>query len=226
MNFYDRLSNLEIIYFKDCFKLCNGHCCNANKTSNVIIPMLKSEYLYIKNKTNLNLVGEISYKLNEQKTLNICFLECSLKGLCKFRPLACKLYPFFAFTNDKGEYLGCKEISLNDLFYKNNKNHPCPLVQNRLNELKTQFKTNVKNILNEPIIIFIFQLLELVFKQLEKYFQNILGDFSLDDVEDKKEFFKSLKFQNAFKNDDFKTNLHNIYENLYAIYPKELDKYL
>lgn len=226
MNFYDRLKELEIVYFKDCFKLCGGHCCNANKCENVVLPMLKSEYLYIKDKSSLRLVGELKYQLNEKKSLEICFLECALKGLCKIRPLVCKLYPFFAITNDLAEFKGFKEISLNDLFYKDKNNHPCPLIRDNFDELQKQFSQNVKKILDEPIVIFIFRLLELVYKQLLEYFQSILGDFCLDEVENKKEFFLSLNFQNAFKSKDFQVKINEIYNNLSVIYKDRLDRYL
>lgn len=226
MNFYQKLENLEIVYFKDCFKHCNGHCCNANKKQNVIIPMLKSEYDYLKNKTNLKLVANIDYKLECEKIISLYFLECNLKGICNFRPLACKLYPFFAKINNDLDILQVREISLYDMFYKDTKSHPCYLIANNYEEVKAQFTSNIKKIINEPVLIFIFMSLELLRKHLKIYFNSLYKDFYLDEIENKKEIFNKNNFVKAWKNDEFKKEINKIYKLLYAEYKEELEKYL
>ncbi|MBT0879746.1 MULTISPECIES: hypothetical protein [unclassified Campylobacter] len=222
MSFFKKLEELEIIYFKDCYKSCNGHCCNADKPFNVIIPMLKSEYEYIKDKTNLSLVASIAYKLKCEKTITLCFVKCSYKGLCAFRPLACKLYPFFALVNDDGLVLDINAISLYDLFYKDFSSHPCPLIKYDFDNLKAQFLLNVKQISNEPIIIFIFRALELLVKYLKLY----LKDLYLDNCENKKEILHTNNFLNAYKNEEFKNEINELYLRLSLKYKDNLDKYL
>ncbi|MBZ7984739.1 hypothetical protein AVANS14531_00090 [Campylobacter sp. Cr9] len=226
MNFYQKLENLEIIYFKDCFRHCNGHCCNANKDYNVVIPMLKSEYEYIKNKVKLKLIASIDYKLICGKTITLCFLECDLKGLCDFRPLACKLYPFFANIDDEQNIINLREISLYDMFYKNLKSHPCYLVSNHYEKTKEQFIQNIKEIINEPILIFNFMALELLRKYLKIYFNSLYDEFYLDNIQNKKEILHKNNFLKAWQNDDFKKEFNELYEKLSKKFKKSLDEYL
>ena len=87
---------------------------------------------------------------------------------------------------------------------------------------RSQFLLNVKQISNEPIIIFIFRALELLVKYLKLY----LKDLYLDNCENKKEILHKNNFLNAYKNEEFKNEINELYLRLSLKYKDNLDKYL
>ncbi|MBZ7987823.1 hypothetical protein [Campylobacter canadensis] len=226
--FYEKLLNIELIYFKDCYKLdCKGHCCNSNKDEDCIIPMLKSEYEFLKDKSDLKADYNMDFLLNCGKKITIIFAKCNKKGLCKIRPLACKLYPFYAKTNLNADYLGFEFLSLYDMFYTSNFYHPCSLVKGNFLNLQKQFENNIVLILNEAVMIFIFMSLELLHKYLNIYFKNIYGlDFNLNNIKDKKRFFKENNFLKAWQVDEFKKEFNDLYLKLESKYKDDLKRYL
>jgi Fe-S-cluster containining protein len=118
---YDKIYAIDLIYSKDCWKLCgDGHCCHFSRyrgktdTDGSItqtIPLLSGEYAYMQKRGYLG-----QYNLLEHKTETITIGECSwsmeflavrVKAGCPckhdIRPTACRLYPLWPlFTPEEG----------------------------------------------------------------------------------------------------------------------------
>lgn len=244
-NFFDTLKNKEYVFFKECYKTCNGYCCNnfhadsfkMIDSHNVILPMIEAEFLSMQKNGGMDNVKDFYHKTFWLKCgvgLKLYFLKCGVKGLCSphcNRPLVCKIYPYFPLVDEKGEFLGVREVAMLDLFYKDDKNHPCTLVNTHKNELLKQFKSSTKELLKEPVMIFVFMALELLDKYLMKYFKNYFNEPFLDVLgeNERKDFFK--KYENnallfkAWRNDDFKNEINELYLRLESLYQEKLSRY-
>ncbi len=244
-NFFKNLKDKEYVFFKECYKTCNGYCCNnfhADKfkfinKDNVILPMIEHEFLAMQNSGGMDNVKdykEKTFTLKCGKKLKVYFLECGVKGLCSphcNRPLICKIYPYFPLVNENGDFLGVREVAMLDLFYKDDKNHPCTLVNTHKEQLLKEYKQSIKELLKEPIMIFIFMLLEILDKYLMNYFKGYYDEPFLDVLDEnaKKDFFakyetNALLFK-AYRNNGFADEVNDLYLRLEAKYGEKLSKY-
>ncbi|EGK8010485.1 hypothetical protein HW242_07050 [Campylobacter lari] len=244
-NFFKKIQETEFIFFKECYTTCDGYCCKNFHAGNfkflnqddVIIPLLEPEFQSINNfsdKTFLNFKEKI-FTLDNKKKIKIYFLKCSSKGLCHphcIRPLICKIYPYFPIVNFDGDFLGVRECAFLDLFYKNEKNHPCTLVRQHKQQLVHDFKQSTEFLRRQPIMIFVFMVLKYLDEALMLYFKKSLNDkIYLDELDEKhkQKFFElyennALTF-NAWKTQEFKNNISNTYKILEQKYGEEFTQY-
>ena len=232
MRFFDSLTDANFVYFKDCYKACGGHCCNALSDDENILPMLEPEFLSMKKNGGLNNIDFFhkTFVLKCGKSINIYFLICKNKGLCKphkNRPLVCKIYPYFPLVSKYGEFLGVREISFYDLFYKDDKNHPCTLINLHKNELLQMYKQNIQKIIKEPIMIFVFMVFEIIDRHLKSYFNQNFKNIFFDDLSksEKKMFFKNNNLFLALKSNAFQDDINELYLSLESIYKNDISRY-
>lgn len=228
MKFFKSLKDIEIVKFKKCYKSCNSHCCGKDN----VLPMLEAEFLAMKENIN-PLTLDYFYKDLKLKCgvkIKIYFIKCDKLGLClnhQNRPLVCKLYPYFPIIDENANLLGVREISFYDLFYKNDKNHPCTLVNTHKKELLAMYYQNIKQILNEPIMIFVFMALEILTNYLQNYVKNKHKDVDFDRLNKdiKKDFFAKNDIFVALKDSSFQNDINNLYLKLEKLYKQDLSKH-
>ncbi|AJC86778.1 hypothetical protein [Campylobacter sp. RM16704] len=243
--FFKNLHNIEFVFFKNCYTTCNGYCCKNFHSTNfnflnqeeVIIPLLESEFQAlnsIQKKSFLNFKEKI-FTLQNGKKIKIYFLKCSSKGLCfphYCRPLLCKIYPYFPIVDFEGNFLGVRECAFLDLFYKNDTNHPCTLINQHKQQLIEEFEKSTTILRQEPIMIFVFMVLKCLDEALvlhfSKKFQNKIYLDKLN-LEEKKLFFKiyehnALTFE-AWKTQEFSNKVVHIYNKLEQKYGEEFTQY-
>jgi hypothetical protein len=166
--FWEKVSNLNIISENNCWTTCNGgFCCSNNhpdfdfkfipQNGTTIIYMNK-EYEYLKNiNAFLNFpVSKISIDFGGPNPLIIYYQKCNLLGNCNgkiIKPLLCKLYPFIPIYKENDE-ISLIESSVFDItFNVLNIKSPCTILE------KKKFYTNfykensqVKSLLLNPSI--------------------------------------------------------------------------
>ncbi|MBX1886759.1 hypothetical protein [Campylobacter peloridis] len=186
MNIFKKIHSMEFIFTKECYKTCNSYCCknpyfkylSSAKSDNIVLPMLETEFLALDNQIQFKNTKNVIFALKNNKKIKIYFVECDFKGLCSphnLRPLICKLYPYFPIVSNDGNFIRVRESTIYDLFYKDEKNHPCTLIRTNKINVINQLKITTEEIRKVPIMIFIFKSLQYIDEALQKYFKNIFG---------------------------------------------------
>lgn len=243
MNIFKILHSKEFIFAKECYKTCNSYCCknpyfkflSFAKNDNIILPMLEAEFLALNSQIQFKNTKHITFILKNNKKIKLYFVECDFKGLCSphnLRPLICKLYPYFPIIDNDGNFIRARESTMYDLFYKDEKNHPCTLIQTNKKDIINQLKITTEEIRKVPIMIFIFKSLQYIDEALQKYFENIFNKKIFIDTLDRGgviEFFKHYEKNSftmqAFKNQEFIENIISLYNTLEQKHGEEFTQY-
>lgn len=229
MSFFDNLKTLKVVEFDGCYKSCGGHCCNALNNDENILPMLETEFLAIQKSCKIDKSSYFykQFKLQCGKRFRVYFLRCNKKGICNIKPLICKIYPYFPLVSVSGDLVGVREVSFYDLFYKDEKNHPCTLVKLYKNEILKSYQKSVKTLTKEPLMIFSFMALEILTDYLRGYFDENFKNVILDNLEKsaKKDFFKKNNIFNILQSNSFKDDINNLYLRLEKIYGYDLSRH-
>ncbi|EEO25556.1 hypothetical protein [Helicobacter winghamensis] len=222
---WEALYKLEFVHFKECYLTCDSYCCKNFLGENfkilnqnaVTLALVEGEYNYYKQKGGiLNLTTPAKkeeFTLQNGKKFVLYFLSCECAGLCNphcMRPLLCRIYPYFPIVNAKGEILDFYPASLMDLFFSQKEAHKCTLVREHDAELQTMLRTSLKPLLEIPLFIFIFQVMEILAKSLQKIMHDNVGNLKVDllDSNNKDLFFKKLEW-NLFSRKAWNTSNFN-----------------
>ncbi len=204
----------ELFLAPNCYKECDGYCCNnffgkyyniLDKDS-VILPMIDEEYEEYKKRGGIKNITEKKYEIKiKDKKFVFYLLGCKEKGLCNphsNRPFICRVYPYLPKVNIKGEIIGFNYASMMDIFYSSKKTHKCPLVTK--DYIQQSIKQNLPKL--TPKMIFALILIDEVFKEIKKFIPEYIDKSDIQKFITKFEML--MLSSKVFKN----INIEKIYE--------------
>lgn len=176
---WESIHNIKFVEFSDCWKTCNGYCCNhvhddagftfMKNGSGMVF--FNDEYEFLKriNKLQYGFKDKAKvteFKINNEFTLKFVQSKCSLGGVCtipEYRPILCKIYPYSPVINlDTKEIEDFITISLPDQAWTALEKPPiCTLVKDHSKEVKEQLKPGLSELIKDPYFVFHFKAIEL-----------------------------------------------------------------
>ena len=215
----------ELIYAPNCWMECDGYCCQnffgkhfkfLDKES-VILPLIEEEYAEYKKRGGIENLKETKKTIPiKDKSITLYLLKCQEKGLCnphQNRPFICRVYPYFPVVSQTGEIIDFTYAALMDNLVSK-EYHKCPLTK----EERTK-KEIVKNLgtIEDPKIIFIFMLTNLLIEHLKKYIPDRI-DSPRSERKLVAKFEKLILGNKIFKDKSFKDEAAAIYDALVKQY--------
>ncbi len=170
-DYWDKIHHMELD-FGACWQNCGSYCCNSNsehlnlslmKPNSAGMVFMPEEYNYLKKTGRLQdgfekFLKKHTVKLDSEVEFEFYTSVCGLGGICSncdYRPLICKLYPYFPYFNiPKAQIAGYIEGSAIDQFWDELKiEHPCWLVRTKKNEVLAQI-AKTESVLSHPYVMF------------------------------------------------------------------------
>ncbi|QAZ69659.1 hypothetical protein [Solidesulfovibrio carbinolicus] len=173
---------------KDCWTTCDGYCCKnflAGELSlpdadKVIVPYLPGEFAYQQTLGGLpESVRAVrqTYVLPDGRPWNVDFLHCTAKGRCDglfYKPLVCRIYPYFPLVDLDGSIRGFEYCSLMDLFHAGPDAHPCTLARELGQAVQDGLRRSLAPALCFSEIIFAFAMFERIVTALRRAVPGVL----------------------------------------------------
>jgi Fe-S-cluster containining protein len=225
----------EYVKAPECWKTCGGYCCknfygehfNILDKSGVSLPLLEKEYQYYQSIGGVSNITEPAkkrtFKLTNGKSFSIYLLSCHCGGVCEphgHRPLICRIYPYFPIVDAHGTILDFEYAALMDLFYRDpDKNHKCTLVREQSIRIKRGLSINLKPLLRDPEVVFIFRCLKELVDRLKTKMDGYIN--TLDEKQLKKFIAKyewMILSGKPWKDKAFAQRIDQIYDEVKAAF--------
>jgi hypothetical protein len=160
----------------DCWRECGSYCCKTNhaefsfrfiRAGQVLLPLCPAEYDYLKAQGRLpddspQAVSRLAVELEPDRSAAVYMVRCDRGGLCDhpdFRPLICKIYPYYPYPSPEGDV---EELVLGSVFdvarWAKDGHLACPALQNEEEAVRGKAKQNYARLFEHPHLIFYFRM--------------------------------------------------------------------
>lgn len=186
----------------DCWRECGSYCCKTNhaefsfrfiRAGQVLLPLCPAEYDYLKSLGRLpddspQAVSRLAVELKPDRSVAVYMVRCDRGGLCDhpdFRPLICKIYPYYPYPSPEGDV---EELVLGSVFdvarWARDGHLACPALQNEDEAVREKAKQTYARLFEHPHLIFYFRMgwgvMQLMLEHLRTEHSDIL-DLPLTD---------------------------------------------
>jgi hypothetical protein len=173
---WDRIHGLSTyVETGDCWRECGSYCCKTNhaefsfrfiRPGQVLLPLCPAEYNYLKEKGLLpdespQAVSRLAVEFEPGRSAAVYMVRCDRGGLCdhpEFRPLICKIYPYYPYPTPEGEI---EDLVLGSVFdvarWARDGHMACPALRNEDNAVREKAKQNYARLFEHPHLIFYFR---------------------------------------------------------------------
>lgn len=174
---WDNIHGLEsYVGLKDCWRECDSYCCKTNhpdfsfrfiQSDRVQLPMSPSEYRFLRDRdklqdTDRGSITTHSIEFSPEKKATVYMMRCTLGGRCRypeFRPLICKVYPYFPVPRPEG---GIEKLALGSVFdvarSLKDEVKGCPVLARDLPEIREKALARFAILFEHPHLIFYFRI--------------------------------------------------------------------
>lgn len=180
----------------DCWRECGSYCCKTNhpefsfrfiRPGQVLLPLCPAEYNYLKDRALLpddspQAVSRLAVELEPGHSAAVYMVRCDRGGLCDhpdFRPLICKIYPYYPLPTPEGEIENLVLGSVFDVARWARDGHlACPALQKEDEAVREKAKQNYARLFEHPHLIFYFRVgwgvMQLMLERLRSEHSGIL----------------------------------------------------
>jgi len=199
---WEKIYSLNGIYEENCWKSgCNSHCCNYNivsKNFKIIkkvneIPLFPGEYYFLKQNNKFQQYSTIkilSFSLKNNIKIPIILNWCPLNGKCSnhnYRPVMCRLYPYFPKIDYQCRVLGLERSIPYDLFWEEfGEKMPCSITSLSIDSINSTLEI-VNNLCKDPINIFYMMMASIYKKNINTQMKKYILQLNINNSND---FFK------------------------------------
>lgn len=235
---WEQIHQIEFASVPGCWKECNSYCCTHQHpllTFSLLrgfagMILLQDEFEFLKNNSLLQNGFEEDAKywaipINDELSIKFVTTKCTLGGICSnsnYRPLSCKLYPFFPKINiEPMEIEGfISSMVFDQLWAPFSVTHPCVVYRQSADELLLKQRTALAKLFHYPYLIFYLKITELYLSYIEKYIvskKDWKSEIKLEKYS--AEWEKNYLARRAIDLQSFKSEVGHIYNILRSRYP-------
>lgn len=160
----------------DCWRQCGSYCCKTNhdeftfrfiRPGQVLLPLCPAEYKHLKGQGWLpddapQAVSRLAVELEPGRSAAVYMVRCDRGGLCDhpdYRPLICKIYPYYPLPTPEGDI---EDLVLGSVFdvarWARDGHLACPALRNENEAVREKAAENFRRLFQHPHLIFYFRL--------------------------------------------------------------------